>query len=89
LPREIERTHDIHLARVYLIYRRRFPELLNGWVFEEKLRLEQFHGERLPDALLRSASGEKVIEFGGAYSKAKLAAFHHFLSPKSIPYEVW
>ncbi len=36
-PREIERTHDIHMTAVYLLYRRRSPELLSGWTHSEKL----------------------------------------------------
>jgi len=90
LPREIERSHDIHLARVYLLYRLRSPELALGWIFEERLRGERKQRrERLPDALLRNGASEKIIEFGGAYPKEKLRAFHRYCSDRELPYEVW
>ncbi len=91
-PREIERTHDIHMAAVYLLYRRRAPELLSGWVFEERIKQERKREkfERLPDVMLRSSAGpERVVEFGGAYSKAKLLLFHAYCNEKKLPYEVW
>lgn len=91
-PRQIERTHDIHMAAVYLYYRSRSPELLPGWVFEERIKQERKREkfERLPDVLLRNPSGtERAIEFGGAYSKAKLTLFHGYCNEKNLPYEVW
>ena len=45
--------------------------------------------EKLPDAFLRSQSGNKVIEFGGAYDKDKLTAFHGYCKEYSFPYEIW
>jgi len=91
-PREIERTHDIHMAAVYLLYRSRSPEIMSGWIFEERLKQERRREkfERLPDVILRPEGGpERVIEFGGAYSKAKLTLFHAYCNEKSLPYEVW
>jgi hypothetical protein len=96
LPREIERTHDIHMAQVYLLYRLREPELLPDWVFEERIKSERRRGsrrstpgEKLPDAILRSSSGTKVVEFGGAYEKEKLMAFHSYCKDHSFSYEIW
>lgn len=91
-PREIERTHDIHMAAVYLLYRSRSPELLSEWIFEERIKQERKREkfERLPDVILRSSSGaERVVEFGGVYSKAKLMLFHGYCNEKKLPYEVW
>lgn len=91
-PREIERTHDIHMSAVYLLYRSRSPEKLAGWVFEERIKQERKREkfERLPDVILRSpGEPERVIEFGGAYSKAKLTLFHAYCKEQKLPYEVW
>jgi hypothetical protein len=96
-PRAVERTHDIHMARVYLLYRLREPELIRQWVFEEEVKMErklESRGERqqdekLPDVIIRSPAGTRVIEFGGAYSKAKLASFHAYCKERSLPYEIW
>lgn len=89
-PREIERTHDIHLASVYLFYRANFPSLLPQWTFEEQIRRERRHtAEMLPDVLLRLNSGLRAVEFGGAYPKTKLEAFHRYCEEQSLPYEIW
>lgn len=90
--REIERTHDIHMSAVYLLYRDRSPEKLTGWVFEERIKQERKREkfERLPDVILRSpGEPERAIEFGGAYSKAKLGLFHAYCKEQTLPYEVW
>lgn len=90
--REIERTHDLHFSQVFLLYRSRHPELVPFWIFEEQIKAERSRrarGEKLPDAFLRLESGLRVIEFGGAYGKRKLQAFHHYCEEKSYPYEIW
>jgi len=89
-PREVERTHDIHLARVYLSFKDRRPDLLPGWTFEEALRQEHRRSsERLPDVIILDGHTRRVIEFGGAYPKAKLEAFHGYCKEKALPYEIW
>lgn len=100
-PRSVERTHDIHMARVFLLYRERHPELVREWVFEEQVKTERRQAlrnaeldyssveQKLPDAFLRSASGTKVIEFGGAYGKDKLLGLHAYCKEHSFPYEIW
>jgi hypothetical protein len=98
-PRSVERTHDIHMAQVFLRFRDRQPETVADWVFEEQVKSERKlagrrsapsqPGEKLPDAFLRSQSGTRVIEFGGAYGKDKLIAFHGYCKEHSFPYEIW
>lgn len=89
-PREVERTHDIHLAHVYLWFRKQHLGTLAGWTFEEALRQERRRpSDRLPDVILQDAGRRRVIEFGGAYPKAKLKAFHEYCTDKSLPYEIW
>lgn len=89
-PREKEQTHDIHVAAVFLALRSRFPEAVQYWVSEAKLlRSRGERKEKLPDALLDCPWGQRVIEFGGAYSKAKLEGFHEYCSENALPYEIW
>jgi hypothetical protein len=95
-PRSVERTHDIHMAQVFLHYRLSHPEVLADWVFEEQVKAERKRvggrsepGEKLPDAFLRSHSATRVVEFGGAYGKDKLIAFHRYCKEHSFPYEIW
>ena len=95
-PRSVERTHDLHMARVFLLYRERTPEKIKTWVFEERIKSERRlarrrpeHGEKLPDVLLRTADGVRVVEFGGAYGKDKLISFHRYCKENKFPYEIW
>lgn len=95
-PREVERTHDIHLSHVYLRYRLEHPELLSTWVYEEETKFERRlsegkpkFGEKLPDVFLRAGADVRVVEFGGAYGKDKLAAFHGYCKERQYPYEIW
>jgi len=95
-PRAVERTHDIHMAQVFLLYRSHHPKLMRQWVFEEQIKAERRRlvrkstlGEKLPDVILRTSNGPRVIEFGGAYGKDKLVAFHGYCREHSLPYEIW
>lgn len=88
--RAVERTHDLHHAAVYLLYRLRTPELLDGWKHEEEIRQNRGRNTgRLPDAILEVAGERRAIEFGGSYSKQKLMAFHAYCERQSLSYEVW
>lgn len=86
-PRESEETHDIHLAAVYLRFRSIWPELAASWVHEEEIKRERKQRRgKLPDALIGK---DRVVEFGGAYKKEKLIAFHKFCEARGFDYEVW
>jgi hypothetical protein len=96
-PRCVERTHDIHMAQVFLHYRQHHPALVCDWVFEEQVKAERKksgarskdRSQKLPDAFIRTKSSTKAIEFGGAYGKDKLIAFHRYCKENSFPYEIW
>ena len=83
------------MAQVFLHYRLLHPERMSDWVFEEQVKAERRRagrseaGEKLPDAFLRTHSATKVIEFGGAYGKDKLVAFHRYCKENSFSYEIW
>lgn len=86
-PRESEETHDIHLAGVYLRFRLASPELAASWVHEEEIKSERKQRRgKLPDAFVGRS---RVVEFGGAYKKDKLMAFHKFCEARKYDYEVW
>ncbi len=86
-PRESEETHDIHLAAVYLHFRLASPELAASWVHEEEIKRERKQRRgKLPDAFVGK---NRVVEFGGAYKKEKLMAFHKFCEARHYDYEVW
>lgn len=93
-PRAVERTHDIHMAGVYLIYRTVKPETLPFWVFEEQVKAERrkqprILGEKLPDVIIRTPESTRVVEFGGAYGTDKVVAFHGYCKDRSLSYELW
>lgn len=86
-PRESEETHDLHLAAVYLRIRSKDPRVAALWIKEEEIKKRRdSQGGKLPDAMVGS---KKVIEFGGAYKKAKLIAFHEYCEAYGLEYEVW
>lgn len=86
-PRESEESHDIHLAAVFLRFRKLQPELVGSWVHEEDLRRDRKDRRgKVPDAMVGKSS---VIECGGAYKTRKLIGFHRFCEARGYEYEVW
>jgi hypothetical protein len=84
-----EITHDLHLASVYLAYRKKMPDLAAHWVGERVIRKTRpVYGGPVPDAMIRAASIQ-LVEFGGAYSKERVRKFHAFCVAKALPYELW
>lgn len=86
-PRPSETRHDIHVAQIYLNMQATDPARAVAWMHEEQLRdRPEFAGGSRPDALV--ASDEPVvIEFGGAYPRKKLEAFH--AQQQQRRYEIW
>jgi hypothetical protein len=91
-PRRVEQTHELHLSTIFLRLLKTNPGVNAHWVTEAWLRRQRpdAPGEKLPDALIRDPqNGDRIIEFGGAYKRPKLEAFHAFCTSRSLPYEVW
>ena len=90
LSHELHATHDLHMGTVFLLYREHYPELVSRWVSEHKLAPTR-RRQKLPDAALRNEAGElsHIIEFGGAYDRAHLEAFHDDCLERELSYEVW
>jgi len=88
--REIERSHDLLLAEVYLLYRERLPELAATWLGEDALPLAE-RGVKNPDAFLFDESDRprRVIESAGSYSQKQVETFHRYCKTARIPYELW
>ena len=91
LPRKAEQTHDIHMAAVFLRYRSLHPNLIEHWQSEEIIKRDRpaKKGEKLPDAMIRTGTWDRVVEFGGEYNRDKLIAFHDYCAEKGFPYEIW
>lgn len=90
-PKRVEENHDVHLAAVFLKLRANTPDLARTWASEETIRRSRPNapGEKLPDAIVRTDGGEKIIDFGGEYSAEKIESFHHWAEKKAIGYEFW
>jgi hypothetical protein len=90
-PRQAEQTHDVHVAAMFPKYRSLRPDLIKHWISEEVIKRTRpkIKGEKLPDAMIRTETYERVIEFGGEYGKEKLIKFHEYCAAKKLPYEIW
>ena len=75
---------------MYLKFVAEQPARAKSWVSESTLAQSmKGPGVRLPDAMIESPKERTVIEFGGAYSKTKIADFHAFCRNEKFAYEVW
>lgn len=90
-PRGTEVTHDLHLARVYLLMREELPIRAASWEHEDVApRLHhEAEGEKVPDAIVRDGLHRTAIEWAGAYPKTKLLAFHAYCDERRLAYELW
>ena len=90
-PRRAEMTHDIHVSAVFLNFKSLRSKDAKLWVSEDEFNAhrDKQKGDKLPDAVLERSGGLYAIEFGGAYEKAKLEAFHAWCEKKQMPYEIW
>ena len=90
-PRRAEMTHDIHVSAVFLKFKTFRVSDARIWMSEDNYdaQREQLKGAKLPDAVLEKEDGFLAIEFGGAYDKKKLAAFHRWCQSEQMPYEIW
>jgi hypothetical protein len=89
LKRPHQASHDLGVAAVYLRLLQSDPQAAERWVGEDVLDTKPFGG-KVPDAALVEESViRQVIEFGGAYDKARLSDFHHACARLGLPYEVW
>jgi hypothetical protein len=76
---------------MFLAVRRDRPALIKKWIGEDRLAPHRV-GEKLPDAVVADSPEELpklVLEFGGAYDKARLERFHLDCEERGLPYEVW
>lgn len=83
-------SHDLSLSEAYLWYRTHRPALARRWSGEEALRSSRL-GQKLPDAMLLDHAGEPelVVEAGGSYNQHHVAAFHHDVKSRALPYQFW
>jgi hypothetical protein len=83
-------NHDVHLAALYLHFRRRRPLDAEAWISEATLAQER-QGQILPDAALIDDTGvvNRAIEFVSRYPPERLRRLHHDCAARDLPYELW
>lgn len=86
----LQATHDVHVAELYLLYRRRDPTLAEHWRGEGCFRKAGF-ALKDPDAFLVDSAFKPTfaVEFGGKYPAERVAAFDDHCRTHALPYELW
>lgn len=91
IKQELQVSHDLGVAQVYLRLRAEQPDAALRWTGEDTLRTGRKR-QKIPDAMLRPCSSHAsplVIEFGGAYDARRVRSFHHDCSKRKLPYQLW
>ena len=91
LKAEYQATHDLGVSQMYIQRRIKSEQAIANWIGEDVLAHYR-KGQKLPDAVLAPAPGENpslVLEFGGAYDKRRVEAFHKDCAKRELAYEVW
>ncbi|MCA9078702.1 MAG: hypothetical protein KDA93_27000 [Planctomycetaceae bacterium] len=83
-------THDLGVTTTWIRYFQQSNQLTSVWVGEEILAPTRIH-QKLPDAALVDQHGEPtlLIEFGGSYAAARVAAFLDDAAFRQLPYHLW
>ena len=82
--------HDLHVASIYLRFLRRDRLTAEGWIHETNLYRNGFgrDGLPLPDAVIE-LDELVAIDFGGAYSAAKIRKIHNSYEKHNMAYQIW
>lgn len=83
-------THDLGVTATWIRYFQQSNRMTSVWVGEEVLAPTRIN-QKLPDAALVDQQGEPtlLIEFGGSYAAARVAAFHDDAAFRQLPYHLW
>ncbi len=83
-------THDLGVTETWIRYFQQSNRMTSVWVGEEVLAPTRIN-QKLPDAALVDQHGEPtlLIEFGGSYAAARVAAFHDDAAFRQLPYHLW
>lgn len=89
LRQRLQVQHDLGVAAVYFAQPK---ERQHDWIGEDFLRRLQMGLPALksiPDAAIRTAGIEMLVEFAGKYDKDKLTRFHRNAKKLGVRYEIW
>lgn len=90
VKREMQATHDLGVAQIWLQLDLQSPQLADAWC-GENLMAHTRQGQKLPDGFLVDGQGQTlcVIEFGGAYDEPRIREFHEDCVERALPYQLW
>jgi len=89
-PKADHVCHDLHVAELYLKFRRERPEDAKRWIGEDARR-KSGRWLKDPDAILDfgSEASPHVVEFGGRYNAKEVAEKHRDCAKRGRSYELW
>ncbi len=90
VKREMQATHDLGVAQIWLQLDLQSPQLADSWCGED-LMAHTRKGQKLPDGFIVDAQGATlcVIEFGGSYDQPRIREFHEDCAQRALPYQLW
>lgn len=90
VKREMQATHDLGVAQVWLHLDQHAPNWASAWRGED-LMAHSRKGQKLPDGFIVDPQGQTlcVVEFGGAYDEQRVREFHDDCCQRSLPYQLW
>lgn len=90
VKREMQATHDLGVAQIWLQLDLQSPQLADAWCGED-LMAHTRKGQKLPDGFIVDAQGATlcVIEFGGSYDQPRIREFHEDCAQRALPYQLW
>jgi len=90
VKKELQATHDLGVAQVWLYFDIHTPHLADAWRGEDVMAHTR-KGQKLPDGFILNPRGETicVIEFGGSYDEQRIREFHDDCQQRNLPYQLW
>ncbi len=90
IKKDLQVTHDLGVAQVWLHFDLFAPEWADAWRGEDAMAATR-RGQKLPDAFIVDSSATVicVVEFGGSYDEQRIRAFHEDCVARNLPYQLW
>lgn len=90
IKKDLQVTHDIGVAQVWLYFDANAPQWADAWRGEDLMAATR-RGQKLPDAFIVDKAGSVVcvIEFGGSYDEQRIRDFHDDCVDRNLSYQLW
>lgn len=89
-PRTTEASHDLNMSAVYCCLHASDPCAASAWVSEAHLQSLGLREDGvLPDGAIWCGHSLMFVEFGGRYSRDRLATFVAYCESRGTGFEIW